>query len=302
MKRVALALSILSSGAIGIGLLCQATRHFQATNALRWHELDGVIGQLAELNKAIASVQEGVARKKLKIASTPITPSFSPELLELLTGNPSSKSRKRSLAASDELREKLGIDWNNSGDYVLVTKQALNRFNFSRLYAAERATDTATKVFALSPREQAGLADALHHARQATISRVQRVEPTGDIVAQYTIQPDETLQASISNQFSTEITALLGTERSDSFLPSAWRELGPDLTPSGSEPVTMTVRRSSGESGPKLVWELKQGTSVSTDDVRFAYYPSSWFLTLFPGGWETIAAREGFELPKSFRN
>jgi len=146
-----------------------------------------------------------------------------PELLELLMGNPSSKSRKGNLAGWDELRQKLGIGWNNSDDYVLVSKQALNRFNFSRLYSAERATDTASKVFALSPQEQTGIADSLQQARQAAISRVQRVEPTGDVVAQYTIQPDQALQASTSNQFSTEITAILCAERSDLFLPSACR-------------------------------------------------------------------------------
>jgi hypothetical protein len=302
MKRLALALFLLSSGAVGFGLSSRAIRESQATNALRCQELHGAIGQLAELNKAITTVQAEVVRKKLKVANTPVVPGFSAGLLELLTSNPSGKSRKGNVAGWEELREKLGIDWNNSDDYVLVSKQSLTRFNFSRLYAAERATDTASAVFALSPQEQAGLANALHQARQATISRVQRVEPTADVVAQYTVQPDEALQASISNQFSAEITAILGTERSDLFLPSAWRELKPELTPDGSEPVTMTIRRSTGEGGPKFVWELRQGTSVSTDDVRFAYYPSSWFLTLFPGGWETIAAREGFELPKGFRN
>lgn len=302
MKRLALAILLLSVGTGGLGMLHQATRHFQTMNALRCHELHAACNQLTELNKAIAMTREEVARKKALLAAAPVAPKISPELLELLTGNASSKSHKRNLAGWDELREQLGIAWNNSEDYVLVSKPVLNRFNFRQLYTAERASDTATAVFALSPQEQAGLADALHEARQAAISRVQRVEPTGDVVAQYTIQPNPAVQATLSNQFSTEITGILGTERSDLFLPAAWRELKPELTPDGNEPVTMTIRRSAGDGDLKLIWELSQGTSVSSGDVRYAYYPSTWFLTLFPGGWESIAAREGFELPKSFRN
>lgn len=294
-------LFILGASAIGLAVMRQATNSLQASKAARYQELQAVSGRLTELNESTALMHESVARKKVKIARTPVAPNFSPELLELLTSDSSSNSRKGNQAGWDELREQLGISWNSSPDYVLVRKPVLSRLNFSRLYAARRATDTASAVLALSPQEQADIAGALQQAGQAALSRLQRIEPTGDVVAQYTIQPDQDLQASISNQFGSEITAILGPERSDLFLPSAWRELKPQLAPDGSDPLTMTIR-SVGEDEPKLVWELKQGESISTGDVRYAYYPSSWFLTLFPGGWEPIVTREGFELPKSFRN
>lgn len=112
MKRLALALFLLSSGAIGVGLLCQATRQSQATNALRRQEFDGAMGQLAELNKAITAVQEDVVREKLKIANTPVAPSFGPGLLELLTDIREVKLRFDCINVFDEvyrLRDGTGL-------------------------------------------------------------------------------------------------------------------------------------------------------------------------------------------------
>jgi len=45
-----------------------------------------------------------------------------------------------------------------------------------------------------------------------------------------------------------------------------------------------------------------EGGFFKIEDVRYVHYPSLWFIALFPGGWEAIAQREGFELPKNFRN
>jgi len=46
---------------------------------------------------------------------------------------------------------------------------------------------------------------------------------------------------------------------------------------------------------------MKRGNDVSTSPVRYANYPSSWFLAMFPGGWQTLADREGFTLPPPFK-
>jgi hypothetical protein len=47
--------------------------------------------RLAELNDATAMAHEDIARKKLRVALTPLAHNFSPELLELLSGNSSGK-------------------------------------------------------------------------------------------------------------------------------------------------------------------------------------------------------------------
>ena len=63
----------------------------------------------------------------------------------------------------------------------------------------------------------------------------------------------------------------------------------------------MTIRRSVTDGEPDLVCEMNRGGRVDSMAVRYAHYPSGWFLKVFPGGWETLARREGFELPRSFR-
>jgi hypothetical protein len=298
MKKLLLTLLIFSAGLIGFGVLRQATGQLQAIAAVQYGEWLAATNRLAGLDQATVALRDEVARKKAQLAQAPPRPNFSPELLEFLEG----KAGKGHPAAWAELREKLEIGWNSSVDYVLVSKPILKRISFNRLYSERRASDTACAVMSLSPEEQAGIKAAVDHAREATISRVQRLEPAGDIVAQYTIQADPILEGNLSNQFSAEITAILDPERAGLFLPNAWREFKPHLAPDGPEPVTMTIRRLVADGEPKLVWELAQGKSVSSDEVLYAHYPSSWFLTLFPGGWQPIAEREGFELPKSFRN
>ena len=95
---------------------------------------------------------------------------------------------------------------------------------------------------------------------------------------------------------------MLGAKRTDLLLPHAWREFRSGLGPTETE--TLTVRRATQDGEPDLVWEMKRNGSTWTtvDPVRYAHYPSSWFLSLFPGGWKTLADREGFALPARFEN
>ena len=99
-----------------------------------------------------------------------------------------------------------------------------------------------------------------------------------------------------------QISTILGVERADVFLNQGWNELKNELALAEAEPVTMTIRRSTAEGELKFTCEIREGNSSRTSDVRYANYPSRWFLALFPGGWEAIAQREGFELPRNFRN
>ena len=100
---------------------------------------------------------------------------------------------------------------------------------------------------------------------------------------------------------AADVAAAVGQERADMLLPDAWRELRSGLAP--AKPETMTIRRAMVDGEPDLICEMKRGDilSDSTSPVRYAHYPSAWFLTLFPGGWKALAEREGFELPQSFQ-
>ena len=90
----------------------------------------------------------------------------------------------------------------------------------------------------------------------------------------------------------------IGQERADLLIPGAWSEIASSMAPSQAE--TMIIRQTEVDGQPDLACEITRGSQVSTSPVRFANYPSSWFLPLFPGGWKTLAQREGFQLPSSF--
>jgi hypothetical protein len=109
------------------------------------------------------------------------------------------------------------------------------------------------------------------------------------------------MEQSISNNFSAQVTGILGNERAEIFLEDAWRRLRSQGPTIGQSPVTMTIRRSNVNGEAKLICELREGSAVRTSEVRYGHYPSAWFLTLFPGGWEPLAQREGFALPANFK-
>ena len=140
----------------------------------------------------------------------------------------------------------------------------------------------------------------IQRVRDGQARQVQRAEPSGDVVAQYTDLPmDPRVAMSLSNSFAGEITGVVGQERTDMLLPGAWRELRNDLAP--SEAQTMTIRRTITDGQPDLTCEVRYGSHVYLSHVRYGNYPSSWFLSTFPGGWADLAKRENFELPAKFQ-
>ena len=108
---------------------------------------------------------------------------ISPELLLLLEGD----SSKAHPAAWAELRQQLGIGWDSSPDYVLVSKRVLKGLEYQRLSLSAAPRTGHAGLLALSPDEQSALKSVLQHARDAAWLRLQRTEPSGDIVAQYTV-------------------------------------------------------------------------------------------------------------------
>jgi hypothetical protein len=234
--------------------------------------------------------------KKSRLKDARSHPEIGPELLRVLEG----KEPKWNPAAWAELRRQLGIGWNASPDYVLVSKAVLKDLDYQRLVSAKYVTGTTADLLGLSRAEQSSLASIIQRVRDGQAFHVQRTEPSGDIVAQYTAPPmDPEVAMSVSNSFATDITGVVGQERADMLVLPAWRELSRDLAPGTAE--TMTIRRTVVDGEPTLTCEMKAGSRVNVYPVRYAYYPSSWFLTVFPMGWEDLAKRENFQLPANFR-
>jgi hypothetical protein len=280
-------------GVVGFGALHRTAQQNRATAATTRLESRSVTNEFAETQQRTEAARVELIQKKHRLQQAIEHDTISPELLHLL------ESGAGSPVAWTELRQQLGIGWNSSPDYVLVSKRVLKQLDYKRLASGERATDIACDLLAISPIEQSAIRTILDSARQGEWLHVERAEPANDIVAQYTAQaPDPGFEQGQSNLFASQLTALLGPERAGLLVPGAWREFTRNLAPGKAE--TLTIRRTSVDGEPDLVWEMQYGDQVATSPVRYAHYPGGWFLKAFPGGWQTLADREGFELPEKF--
>ncbi len=299
MNRLLLLSLAVGAGAIGSSVFHRAADQARETSAVRAAEWKASRNRLAQTEAKVAALRGEVRDKKNSLGAALRHVDISPELLVLLEGDIS----KASPAPWAQLRQQLGIGWDSSPDYVLVSKRVLKQLDYQRFHSASGIADAACEILAFSPAEQSALKLALQRIRETWQDPlVERTEPSGDVVAQYSLRaPDPALEQSLSNSFTAAITGVIGPERADLFLPQGWRQFRSGLGPTEAE--TVTVRRSMVDGEPDLIVEMKRsGKAVFSEPVRYAHYPSSWFLTLFPGGWATLAQREGFALPRRFEN
>jgi hypothetical protein len=273
----------------------EATRNLTETTEQQCRVIQD---SLVETEKQLAALRTEVLEKRNRLHEATRGRKISPELVSMLEGDLSNAKP----AVRAELRERLEAGWDASPGYVLVRKEVLKDLDFPRLVSAARVTDIARDILALSSAEEAAINSTAKRIGSGKTLRVERTDPAGDVVAQYTALPlDSALEQQLSNTFITEISGILGPERSPLLGPQAWREIRSDLAP--REPETLIVRRSVVDGEPDVAWEEYRGSKpVASSQVRYAHYPSGWFLAQFPGGWKTLADREGFELPRRFRS
>ena len=146
---------------------------------------------------------------------------------------------------------------------------------------------------------------AKSHAAWAQ-EHVQREEPTGEVLAKYSLPVNVEFAQGLSNQFTAAIYATLGDGRGQLFQQHAYSwmaALGMGSGPSSAypnSPTTMTVERYSKQND-QLRYTLQRANSqMQTSVSPWQPFPEE-FRTVFPGGWQELAQREGFELPKEFR-
>ncbi len=299
MKKVLLIMVAVGSGVISFSSFRSAAQRTRAATAIDRQQLAVATNRLAQARAKVSSLREMVQAKQNQLGQFPRHPDISPELLQLLKGNFS----KATPAAWAELRQQLGIGWDASPDYVLVSKSVLKRLQYSRLYSVSHLTDTACNILGISPEEESAVDSVFGHGQHEWEGvRVKRAEPNGDIVAEYTaVPPDPTFEQSFSNNIVAGITAAIGPERANLLLADGWREFRNELGPTEAE--TMIIRQTEVAGQPDLVCEMsRDGKVCDRSPVRYANYPSSWFLARFPGGWAELARTEGFDLPTRYQS
>jgi len=297
MKKLLLVISILGGGAVSFAALHRTANRAQAMGQAYETELGAHTNRMTELEQTNALLRAEIVNYQAQWRRATAGPSGSPE--------PSVGTEdlgfEADAATRTEWRQHYDIGWDSSADYVLVSKRVLKGLPLQPFDFNGRLTGTVREVLAVSAEEQAQLNTTRQWVRAEVLASVERTEPVGDIVAQYSFRADAALEQSISNHFSASLTSALGPQRAELFLDQAWRDLRGKLPATREDIVTLTIRRSGSVEEPTLSCELKQGGTSHSAPVHYGHYPSPWFGLLFPGGWRELAQREGFELPRDFQ-
>jgi RNA polymerase sigma factor (sigma-70 family) len=216
----------------------------------------------------------------------------------------SSLATKRPMPA--ELRQRLGIRWDNSPDYILVSKGALNysgRGPFESEYSGPVIPATCA-VLGLTPAERATAEAVFQRAEAQHAAWVKtaflRVEPAGDIVADYWIPANPELAQQIEAEEKALLSEALGPDRAElaKGWSNAWWFRHGTL---GSDTFRFTVsRHTDGRSQPlwyALVVPENQARATQDGDITPTTPFPELLRSVFPGGWRDLAQREGFALP-----
>jgi hypothetical protein len=252
MKKILLALPILGAGAIAFARLNLLANQSRTSATHSRAECGRLTSQVDELTALATDLRAQVEAKKTQLAEAPLPPISGPAAASGLSGDPSKNSRR---ATPAELRQRFGIGWNNSADYILVSKAALKSMYLRGIESNGTFTPTACAVLGLSPTERATIEAALkrvaaeHEAWVKTA--VQRVEPAGDVLADYQLPANPKL----AHQFEEEGTALLvgtlGPERAKLVHDYAGSWIVEHGT-LGESSVRFTVRRHTDGTQPPL--------------------------------------------------
>ena len=195
----------------------------------------------------------------------------------------------------ERLLEELGFNWQSSGDYVVVSKEAVRDIHLIA-FIDGKLTDIAATVLAMTPAErgavEASAQRILTDIEDWASSHIERSEPKDDVVAQYTLPNDPTM--SISNNFAAGVFEAVGKERAELIMPYG----GLLVNDVFEKPTTMIVKRYLVGDEQRLEFQVRYPRRTdgpySLSDHALPYQ----FLPIFPNGWADVAKREGFELPK----
>ncbi len=320
MKRVMLAILILSAGTTVFCALCSATTNARQELATQTSAWQTHLQQLAQLQLEKQQVFERWTDTKQLLAAQAPLPALTQLAEKILSG---AAFENLSAAESEQLLAELGFSWNTTGDYLIVSKKSLAGISFDGMKGVKLA-DVARAVLAITPAEQTEIetmTQQLGDARTAWAKEhVQRTEPSGDVLAQYALPVDADFSQSQLAIFTNGIFSVLGTERGQwlqnhsigwmmdvglrngqdfSNVPEELRATMPTAEYE-TQPTALTVERYKSGDEWRMNYRLKQaGNSMVTSVSPWQPFPEA-FRAVFPGGWEELAQREGFQLPKEF--
>jgi len=237
-------------------------------------------------------------------------------------------SDQLSAAESEQLLVELGFNWNTTGEYLIISKKSLGAISFDALKGA-KLTAVAEAALAITPAEKSTLQAMLQQINEARSdwvkAHVQREEPSGNILAKYSLPVDPEFSMNQLALFTNSVFNTLGIDRakifqdhSSQWLTDSGMRIAPDYSKVPAElraampalveqehyktqPATLTVERYKSGEEWYMNYHLKQeGNNMTTSVNPWQPFPEA-FRPLFQGGWPDLAKAEGFELPKEFQ-
>jgi hypothetical protein len=296
VKRLVLVLAFLASLA---GAVCAMHR---ATVRLRREVEEGAQALLAETQSIVqartqlTSITEKVRDLKRLQAQQSLAAGSS-------AGAPGSGAGSSRLSPdqSEQLLSELGFNWASSGDYLMVSKDTLRAISLKGV-SGRGVSQAACEVLAITPAErqqiEAAAQSVADQYKAWALTDAKRTEPSGDVVAQYSLPQDRDFSLSLSNSFVRGVVDTLGEERG-SLLLSYSGDWMTGLGMFGGD-SSLTVKRYQSGDEPHLTYVVENAGNSMSSDVSPQNFPEA-FRPLFPNGWTDLAAREGFALPKAFQ-
>jgi len=323
MKRIWLVILILAAGTAAFCALYRATANARVRLVAETAAAQGRDRELARLRLEKQQVLEHVNETRTLVAAQRTLPAASRLEEKILSGSAPSLSATE----AEQLLAELDLNWNTTGDYVIVSKKSLENISFG-CFRGTQLSAVARDVFAITPGEQADLEAMTRQMsdRQAAWAgeQVQRLEPGGDVVAEYSLPADPSFSRSQLAMFTNGLFSVLGPERGQGLEShsSQWMQdfglqpvpdfsdvppevlaaMPPGFNQPQPQPTTLKVERyQSGDGEWRLNYTLEQaGGSMTASVTPWQPFPLA-FRALFPGGWPDLAQCEGFELPKEFQ-
>ncbi len=320
MKRALLAIFILATGTFFFCALRKTNADIQQQADAQQAAWQAQTNELARLNFEQVQLRERMVESKKRLAQLPAPPPHDQLMEKVLSAG---GLKNLSAAESEKLLAELDFNWNSTGDYLIVSKKSLDGISFDAMKGM-KLTSAARETLAIMPSEQAAIEDMTKKLGAAQSdwakAHVQRTEPGGKVLAQYSLPVDAEFSKSQLASYTNEIYNVLGDRRalwlknhsldwmqavglltgpgpSDVSSAAIAAAFGYDYKP---EPTTMTLSRSQSGDAAQISFQLQQaGGSMSTVVSPWQPFPEA-FRAIFPGGWKDVAEREGFELPKSF--
>lgn len=301
MKRLLIALAIFAAAA---GIFCSLKA---ATEKLRIETRAGQDAwQLQTQKIAQISIEHTQLERHLEDLNQQVAAAREADPGRTAGGSVPKPGAKLSPKEREKLLAELGLNWNSTGDYVVVSKETLRDIRLSAV-RKNKLTGVAGDVLAMTPDERASINATLQSVAadfQAWAqAHVQSGEPSGDVLAKYTLPADPQFMQSLSNTYVSGVFNTLGQERGELMegYSSQWMsEVGLSDTGTSQDPITLTVKRYQSDDQSRLGYEFSYGGGSMSADVSPWQAVPEPFQSLFPGGWADIAKQAGFALPKEF--